>query len=75
MLRYLHDFVGVEIEADNSVVGLGVGGFFFDGEAVAIGIELGDAVALRVIHPIAEDGGFAQLLGLEDGVGETLGEA
>ena len=54
----VNHLVGVEVEADDGVVALGVGGFLFDAEAVAVFVEFGDAVAFGVGDPVAEDGGL-----------------
>ncbi len=62
----LHDLVGVEVDARDGVVALRLGRFLFDAHAVALAVEFGHAVALRVADPVAEDGGLALLLGRPD---------
>ena len=59
---YIDDFVGVEVQADDGIVGFGLGRLLLDAEAVAIGVELSHAVALRVADPIAEHRRFVLLL-------------
>ena len=61
---YINHLVGIEIEAHYGVVALGFGGFLLDAQAVALGVELGHAVAFGVAHPVAKNGGFLLLLGL-----------
>ena len=56
----LDDLVGVEVEADDRIVALRVRGLLFDAQAVAPVVEFGDAVALGVGDPVAEDGGFGE---------------
>jgi hypothetical protein len=55
----INDLVVVHIEAGNSVVGFGLGRFFFDGKNVLVGIEFHDAVTLGVGNPVAKDGSTA----------------
>ena len=53
--------VGIEIEADHRIIGLGHGGLLLDAEAVAVLVKLRDAVALGIVHPVAEDRSLALL--------------
>ena len=48
MLGHFHHLVGVEVEAHDGVVALGLLGLFLNGEAVAVLVKLGHAVTLRV---------------------------
>ena len=66
LLGYAYHLVGIEIEAYHGVIGLGMGGFFLDAEAIALAVELGHAVAFGVADPIAEHRGTAFFLGLAD---------
>ena len=68
MVGYIDNLVGVEVEAHNGVVALGVLGLLLDAEAVALAIELGHTVALGVADPIAEDGGLVLLVGSAHGL-------
>ena len=54
VLGDLDHLVRVEVQADHGVIALGSLGFLFDAQAVAFLVELRDAVALGIIHPIAE---------------------
>ncbi len=69
-LSYLHDLVGVEVDARDGVVALRLGRLLLDAEAVAVFVKLGHAVALRVADPVAEDGGLGGvILRLAEGSG------
>ena len=51
------DDIGVvKVDAGYGVVGLGLRGFFFEGNNAAVGGEFDDAVALRVCDMITENG-------------------
>ena len=58
VLGDVHHLVGVEVEADDGVVALGLFRFLFDAQAVAVLVEFSDAVAFGVGDPVAEDGGL-----------------
>src|SRR6185437_12338869 len=47
----------VEVQAGDGVVRLRLGGFFLQPDHAARSVELGHAVALRILHPVAEHGG------------------
>ena len=49
-------------------------GLFLDGEATALLVEFGHAVALRVVHPVTEHGGVACRLCLMHSLAEQSGE-
>ena len=72
---HVHDLVGVEVEADDGIVALGMLRLLLDGEAVALVIEFGHAVAFRVVDPVAEDGGLSVLLGIMDRIPEDSRES
>ena len=63
---YIYHLVGVEVQADYGIVALRLRRFLLYAEAVALFVEFCDAVALRVVDPVAEDRGFAFLLGASD---------
>ena len=52
---YGDHLVGVEIQADHRVVAFRGRWLLLDRQAVALGVELGNAVSLRVGNPVAED--------------------
>ncbi len=58
---HIHHLVGIEIEAHHGIVALGMLGLLLDGEAVALVVELGHAVALGIVDPVAEHRGLAIL--------------
>ena len=67
------DLVVVEVEAGDGVVGFGLLRFLFEAEYLAAGVELGDAVALGVMHVIGEDGGAgAALVGTAEDLVEVV---
>ena len=70
VLRHAHHLVGVEIEADDGIVRLGLLGLLLYREAVALAVELRHAVALGVVDPVAEDGCLLVLLGIDDGLAQ-----
>ena len=72
---HLDHIVRVEVEPDDSVVALRLPRLLLDGEAVAVGVKFGHAISLRVVHPIAEDGGLALLVGCAHGLVEHRREA
>ena len=53
--RDVDDLVVVEVETDDGVVRARLLRLLLDREHVALRVELDDAVALRVAHPVAED--------------------
>src|SRR5690606_31301930 len=59
----LADIGIVEIEAGHRPVRLGTAWLLLDRGGAAPVVEGDDAIALRVAHPVAEDGGAAVLLG------------
>ena len=50
-------------------------GLLLDGEAVALPVELGHAIALGVVDPVSEDGGLGILLCRTDGLAQHLRES
>ena len=70
VLRDVHDFVVVNIDARHGVAALGRLGFFLDGNGPALRVELDHAVTLRVAHVVAEDDRAALelLVGAGEGV-------
>ena len=75
VLGNIHHTVRIEIEAHDGIVRLRVLGFLLDAQTVAVGIELGHAIALGVVDIIAEHGGLALLLGALDGILQHAGES
>ena len=51
----VNNAVGIEIQPDNRIVAARILRFFFDREAVAVFVELRNAVALGIVDPIAEN--------------------
>ena len=51
-----------------------MGGFLLDRKAVALIVELRDAVALGIVDAVAEDRGLAILLGRADGLAKKTRE-
>jgi len=49
-------------------------GLLFDAQAVALRVEFGYAIALRVVHVIAEYGGLVFVLGGMNALRQQLGE-
>ena len=74
VLGDIYHLVRVEVQAHDGVVALGLGRLLFDGEAVALLVELGHAVAFGVGDPVAEDGGLP-LGSIRDGLLEHRDEA
>ena len=72
---YIDHLVGVEVEAYDGIVRLRLRRFLLDAEAVAMGVEFSHTIALGVVHPIAEHGGFALMLGRVDGLAQQRSEA
>ena len=60
--RNIDNLVGIEVEAHDGVVALGLHGLLLDGETIALLVELRHAIALRIVNPVAEDGGLTLLL-------------
>jgi hypothetical protein len=52
---HLDDGVVVEVDAGNGVAGLGLGRLLLDRQHLPLGVELDDAVVLRVGHAVGED--------------------
>ncbi|MDT4861586.1 hypothetical protein FQZ97_961970 [compost metagenome] len=67
----LDHIVVVEVQAGHCVAGLWLLGFLFDGNRVALAVELDHAKALGVVHPVAEDG---RTTGMARRALELLGE-
>ena len=74
-LSYLHDLIGIEVETDDGIVAFGFLRLFFYTQAVAVLVELGNAVTFRVRDAIAKDGGFMAFLGILDCVAQESCEA
>ena len=72
--RAAADVPGVEVEAGDGVVGLGVGRLLLDGDGVVVLVELHHAEALRVVHAVAEDRGAAARLSVGGGPPQVAGE-
>ena len=72
---HVHDLVGVEVESHYGIVALGMLRLLLDGEAVALVVEFGHAVAFRVVDPVAEDGSLSVILGVMDRIFEDSGES
>ena len=75
MLGNLYDAIGIEIQSYNGIVALGMLGFLLDGETTTVGIELCHAVALGVVHVVAEHRGLTVLLGIDHALLQQRGEA
>ena len=74
VVGYFDNLVWIEVEADYGIVAFRMFWFLFDGEAVAVLVEFGDAVAFGVIDPVAEDGGFVLFFSGFNCVFENFGE-
>ncbi len=70
MLGNLDYLIGIEIETRYSIVALGFLGFLLNAEAVAMIVEFGHAVAFRIGHPVAENGGLVMLLHISYGISQ-----
>ena len=62
VLGHLHHLVGIEVQAHNGVVALRLRRLFLDAHAAPFCVELHHAVALGVVHAIAEHGGLGVFL-------------
>ena len=72
---YIDDAVGIEVKTYDGVIAPRVHGFFFDAQAVAVFVKLGNAVAFRVIDVIAEDRSLALFFGQTHALVQHSGEA
>ena len=72
---HFYNLVGIEIQTGHGIVALWLGRLFLDAQAVAIGVELGHAVSLRVADPVTEDGRLPLILGCGYGFPELGIEA
>jgi hypothetical protein len=62
--------VVIDVEAGHGVMAFWLGGFFLDGNGLAGRVELDDAVALGVMHVVAEDDGT--FFEFPEGGGESI---
>ena len=71
--RQADDLVVVEVEASDGVVGFGLFRLLFEAEHLAGLVELGDAVALGVVHVVGEDGcAGTTLVGIAENLVEVV---
>ena len=67
------DRVVVEVEAGDGVVGFGLLRLFFEAQDLAVGVELGNAITLGVMHVVGEDGrACATLVGVAENIVEVV---
>ena len=75
ILGYFHHLVGIEIESHHGIVGLRLGRFFFNREAVAFLVEFRYAISFGVTDPITEYRCFLVLFGSTYGFSQHGGQA
>ena len=74
MLCNPYYLVRVEIQACHRVVALGFRRFLFYAQAVALWVEFGHPVSLRIADPVPEYGSLSFFLGCTDGFNELFVE-
>ena len=74
MTGNIHHFVGIEIQAHNGIVALGLSRLFLNGKAIAVLVEFGHAITLGVTDPIAEHGGLGFFFGRTNGFAQQAAE-